>query len=174
MSAIVDFYRETAPDSEGRMLSDLLAYKNLGLEHSHDVIQWLFPLEEPSNFNVDAPLLTKEDIELFKSDPLLQANLLRSYYRILNFFGLEEKDGVLFKAEHFHYTIDYAWRKFNHNYLRISRIIACMRILGKEDMALQFYQKVKEFYDTQEFPIPENTFNYWTHAILGTKPEGIK
>ena len=68
LSNLVAFYRENAPDSEGRTLSQLWAWDDERLEEVHDYIQWLFPLPEPSQFNPDAPLLTPQDIEAFKWD----------------------------------------------------------------------------------------------------------
>jgi len=88
MSRLVDFYRGLGTDIEGRLLEDILAWNDDELEEVHDFIQWLFPLPEPSQYNPDAPLLTKEDIAAFKSDPVLQANLMRSFERILAFLGL--------------------------------------------------------------------------------------
>src|SRR5271170_590862 len=103
MSRLVDFYRGLTTDTEGRRLEDILVWPDDDLEEIHDFIQWLFPLPEPSQFNPDAPLLSDKDIAAFKSDPLLQANLMKSFERILAFLGLslsEEKvvDGPSFTA----------------------------------------------------------------------------
>jgi hypothetical protein len=83
MSRLLDFYRGLETDTQGRLLEDILAWPDDDLEAVHDFIQWLFPLPEPSQFNPDAPLLTEIDIAAFKSDPLLQANLMKSFERIL-------------------------------------------------------------------------------------------
>src|ERR1022692_1897101 len=93
MSRLVDFYRGVKTDIEGRHLNDILDWPDDDLEAVHDFIQWLFPLPEPSGFNPDAPLLTEADIAAFKSDPVLQANLMKSFERILTFLGLALSEG---------------------------------------------------------------------------------
>jgi hypothetical protein len=49
------------------------------LESVPDYIQWLFPLPEPSGFNVAAPALTRESIRDFLARPDLQENLRVSF-----------------------------------------------------------------------------------------------
>src|SRR5688572_4686580 len=88
MSKLVRFYRGEAPDAQGRLLKDILAWNDEQLEEVHDFIQWLFPLREPSQFNAQAPLLTQDDIAAFHSEPVLHANLRRSLERFLGFLGL--------------------------------------------------------------------------------------
>ncbi len=78
MSRLTEFYRGNDSDIEKRTLAALWAYPDEELESTHDFIQWMFPLREPSGFNVNAPLLTDADITEFRSDPKLRENLLRS------------------------------------------------------------------------------------------------
>src|SRR5689334_20682072 len=56
MSQIVDFYRGLTIDTEGRLLQDLWNWDDESLEVSHDFIQWMLPLRDPSQFNPDAPI----------------------------------------------------------------------------------------------------------------------
>jgi hypothetical protein len=102
MSQLVDFYRGEGTNPEGRSLIDIWAWPDDDLEAVHDFIQWLFPLPEPSRFNPDAPLLTEEDIGAFRSGPLLQANLMKSFERILGFLGLASTaDGKVAEGDNF-------------------------------------------------------------------------
>ncbi len=124
MSRLVDFHRGSATDTEGRLLKDILAWLDDNLEAVHDFIQWLFPLPEPSQFNPDAPLLTDEDIAAFKSDPLLQANLMQSFERILAFLGLSLSDqGEVVEGQNFTARVPEVWGSPNHNWLRITHIL---------------------------------------------------
>lgn len=78
MSAIVDFYRDEkgVANPSGYSLFDILHnWEDGDWEGVHDFIQWVFPLKEPSNFNPDAPLLTEEDIALFRADDDLKTAL---------------------------------------------------------------------------------------------------
>jgi Opioid growth factor receptor (OGFr) conserved region len=111
-------------DCEGRFLNDILDWPDDDLEAVHDFIQWLFPLPEPSGFNPDAPLLTEADIAAFKSDPVLQANLLKSFNRILGFLGFAMTgDGKVVEGDNFSARTPDVWATSSHNWLRISRIL---------------------------------------------------
>jgi hypothetical protein len=50
----------TAPNQHhrGRYLREIQEWPDDQLESVHDYIQWLFPLPEPSGFNVAAPALS--------------------------------------------------------------------------------------------------------------------
>jgi Opioid growth factor receptor (OGFr) conserved region len=165
MSRLVDFYRGVKTDIEGRLLMDVLAWPDDDLEEVHDFIQWLFPLPEPSQYNSDAPLLTNEDIAAFKSDPVLQANLMKSFERILAFFGLALSDGKVVVGQNFTARVADAWASPNHNWLRISRIFRSLTLLGMEAHAQALYEWLGATYTSREFPISADTIRYWTEAV---------
>ena len=66
-SRIIEFYSGTEPDPRGRYLKEIQRWPDDRLEKFHDYIQWLFPLPEPSGFNVAAPVLNRESIEEFRA-----------------------------------------------------------------------------------------------------------
>lgn len=165
MSKIVDFFREQAPNCDGITLQEMLDMNNGQLEMSHDIVQWLFPLTELSNFNVDAPILTEEDIKLWHEDEVLRINLLRTYDRFLNFFGLKREGTTVLEDNIDGPTFYYRWSRFNHNWLRLTRILKCMSLLGYKEHALGLFALLKEFADTQRFPISANTFTHWREAV---------
>lgn len=166
MSQLLDFYRGQGTDSEGRSLTDIWSWQDDDLEAIHDFIQWLFPLPEASQFNPDAPLLTGEDIAAFKSDPILQTNLMKSFERILGFLGFSlAADGKVVESDCFQARIADVWAQPNHNWLRITRILRSLRLLGKKSNAKAFYDRVSAYYQSRRFPIPANTFRYWTYAV---------
>jgi hypothetical protein len=67
-------------------------------------------LPEPSRFNPDAPLLTEEGITAFRSDDLLQANLLKSLQRMLAFLGLSlARNGQVLEASNFSARAPEVW-----------------------------------------------------------------
>jgi hypothetical protein len=163
MSRLVDFYRGLETDTEGRLLEDILAWPDDDLEEVHDFIQWLFPLPEPSQYNADAPLLTDKDIAAFKSDPILQANLMKSFKRILTFLGLSLSDkGEVVQGENFKSRVADVWAMPNHNWLRITRILRSLMLLGMEAQAQAFYGWLDAIYTSRRFPISADTFRYWT------------
>ena len=88
-SALVAFYRGDGRDHRGRLLSDIHEFDLHELEFTHDYIQWLFPLPEPSGVNESAPLLSKEDIAAFAGDASLRKALLQSLELMLQFYGVD-------------------------------------------------------------------------------------
>jgi len=90
------------------------------LEDSHDYIQWLFPLNEPSAHNSNAPILTKEDIEEFRNSPRLRWALLTSVHIFVRFLHFTTRNWV---------------SSFDHNQLRITRMLKCLMLLGLEEYA---------------------------------------
>src|ERR1700730_3164051 len=110
MSRLLDFYRGQGTDAEGRFLKAIWTWEDNDLEAVHDFIQWLFPLPEPSQFNPDSPLLTANDIEAFKNDPVLQTNLIKSFERILGFLGFSwTGDGKVVEGVNFPARIPDVW-----------------------------------------------------------------
>jgi hypothetical protein len=52
---------------------------------------WVFPLPEPSGFNLAAPVLNRESIQEFRTRLDLQEKLRVSFLRLMNFYGLEAR-----------------------------------------------------------------------------------
>ena len=166
MSRLVDFYRGDTTDSAGRLLTEIWAWADDDLEMVHDFIQWLFPLPEPSRFNADAPLLSAADIAAFKSDPLLQANLRKSFERILAFLGLAcAEEGKVVEGKNFARRAPEVWSAPNHNWLRVTRILRSLTLLGSAAQARVLYAWLDGAYASRRFPITGDTYRYWTEAI---------
>ena len=165
MSRLLDFYCGSATDGEGRWLRDLWQWDDDELEAVHDFIQWMFPLPEPSQFNPDAPLLTAGDIASFHADETLRANLGCSFKRILVFLGLTQEGGRITQGPNFAARAADVWTTANHNWLRITRILRSLTLLGLESEAQGLYACLNGFYKSRRFPIPESTFRYWTGAV---------
>jgi hypothetical protein len=166
VSQLIDFYRGTGTDTEGRRLDDILAWGDGRLEAVHDFIQWLFPLPEPSRFNPDAPLLTPEDVAAFGKDPALRASLRRSFERVLTFLGLARTaDGEVVEGPNFARRAAGVWDYPNHNWLRVTRILRSLHLLGLEVEAIALYRRLEDFHGRRRFPIGDDTFQYWTDAV---------
>ena len=165
MSRIIDFYRGINTDTEGRSLAEILSWTDDELEIVHDYIQWLFPLPEPSQFNPDAPLLTDDDIATFNAEKVLHGNLLQSFERIIRFLGLSMgSNGTIVAGESFSERSQDVWLFPNHNWLRISRILRSLTLLGCDAQARAVYAWLSETYSSRRFPISAETFQYWTDA----------
>jgi hypothetical protein len=86
---LLAFYSGNGRDSEGRTLEEILGWTDERLEYCHDYIQWLFPTDQPSAFNSDAPLVTSAGRATFKKSQRLRDNLLRAFDRMLAFYGFQ-------------------------------------------------------------------------------------
>ena len=168
-SRILEFYRLEAPDSERRMIREYWQWSDAEIEQIHDFIQWMFPLDEPSSVNPDAPLLTTEDRAAFCSDSLLQGCLRKSEERFLNFLGLQiGPNGVVGRSPNFRQRI-HLWKYSNHNWLRITRMLKSLRLLGFENEAKEVWKCLRKLHD--DGYVSERSFGYWNDAADGLDAE---
>lgn len=165
MSQLLDFYRG-GKDCEGRLLADILRWDDEELEIAHDFIQWLFPLPERSRFNPDAPVLTSEDIAAFQQEESLRARLRESLDRLLSFLGFAwTADGRIANGANFARRARELWDYPNHNWLRITRILRSLTLLGLAAEAQALFQHLDELYGSRRYPITAETFAYWQNAV---------
>jgi hypothetical protein len=131
MNRLLAFFLGSHPDDRGRMLAEILQQDDLWLERTHDYIQWLFPLKEPSRVNPDAPLVDLSTAKAFQEDELLRLHLMASYLRMLRFYGLRRmEDGEVVKGANWDVRKTNWFTNDSHNSLRITRILKCLRLLG--------------------------------------------
>jgi hypothetical protein len=168
-SPLVAFYRGDGRDHRGRLLSDIHAFDVHELESHHDYIQWLFPLPEPSGANAHAPLLSKEDIEAFESDNALRKALLQSLHMMLRFYGLDVWAGrpeiKVVRGAHFAERRHVWLTRGNHNFLRISRMLRSLTLLGLGAYASAFLKSLEDIYEEEASTIGNTTMEYWRRAV---------
>jgi hypothetical protein len=167
---ILAFYRCQSPDSEGRMLETIWSWNYYSLEYTHNYIQWLFPLKERSQFNRNAPVLNDEVIQSFRTSENLRKNLRKSFDLMLKFYGLQCNETgntdieILPSHEYQERKLDWIEEE-NHNYLRITRILTSLRLLGLEKYALAFFNCLSQIYLEEGENIGSKTYAYWKSAI---------
>ena len=162
------FYEDKATDTSGRRITDMWNYNPSQLEGIHNYIQWLFPLTEGSAFNQDAPLLSGEDIQAFRTEPALRQNALKSFGLLLNFYGFELKeiDGKFSVSRGSNYgSRTRNWLSpYNHNFLRITRILKFLKLIGEDLLASAFFKSLEQVY--QESPvIVGKSYDFWRSAV---------
>jgi hypothetical protein len=164
---LLDFYLGVAPDYQGRMLRDIWTWDPDRLEQIHDYIQVLFPLPEPSRFSSRAPILREEEIREFRRHAALRANLLHSLRLTLDFYGLEMQEDAIQIGKAAHFSQRAAnWLAFsNHNMLRITRILKCLRLCGLEEHARALLGCLLQLYAECPREIGEETLAYWKDAV---------
>ena len=175
---ITTFYSPTSPvaDPSGRTLASILFYKDAELENHHDYIQLLFPLPEASPFNPFAPVIDEPTFTAFRSSPELRSQLLQAWIRMLHFYGFiytpTAKVGQQVQLG------DGFWGKqgkgrrwlmrFNHNHLRITRILRSLRVLGSEEQAEEFWAallRLRELRRVSVVEIGDRSYMYWERAM---------
>ncbi len=135
-SPIIRFLSGEGTDHQGRRIDQIRAWEDWRLEAVHDYIQWLFPLPEGSGFNPYAPVLTSEDVATIREDPALQGSIRASFRRLLTFYGYAWEDGAVVQTDK---TRLRAWvTPGNHNFLRVSRILRSLALLGLRNEAASF------------------------------------
>lgn len=170
---IIRFYDPAirAADLQGRSLSSILAWSDAELEDCHDYIQNLFPLPEPSPFNPAAPLVSSGVFTAFRTRPELRNRLKEAFCRMLKFYGfklhLDGANEIVVKGDNFGRASRNWVTRFNHNHLRITRIIRSLRVLGLEQQAAAFFvalEKVCEGNGRTIGSIGERSLEFWTRA----------
>ncbi len=168
MGKIIDFYRGQTVTDRGYSYEQILNWSYDTLEHTHDYIQWLFPLPEPSVAVPYSPVLQSSEIEAFQQDQTLQSRLRESFQKMLAFYGLTLN--IQNQAIALEKSSDYLARKNNllthpHNFLRITRILRSLRLLGLETEAQAFFTFLQELYQQDSDQIGQTTFTFWERAV---------
>ena len=145
-----NFLTNIEPDYKNRFLNDIWNFTDEDIEHTHDFIQLLFPLNEQSESVFHGYYLnTKSSIINIKSNDLAKSNIVTSSKWFLNF---------LERNTHWR-------RRHDHNYLRITRIIKSLRLLVSDEEANKFYESFIELIDESlRSKINLTTLSYWENA----------
>ena len=156
---ILAFYRGEGRDDRGRTLEEILRFDDEELEETHDYIQWLFPLDVPSSVQPWAPLVDRKCQERFRADPGLGNALRRALERMGEFYGLRvvERGGriTIERGENFARRAEVWLTPGNHNFLRLTRIMTSLTLLGQREFALAFQRCLTEIYRKFERVIAE-------------------
>ena len=143
------FLKNNESDFKGRSLSDIWSYNDEEIEKYHDFIQLIFPLNKQSRSAFHGYYLDKEEqIDIIKKDEGIKSNILKSSYWFL---------GFLKRTNH--------WKSgYNHNQLRITRIIECLKLLVSDEEAKKFHNDVMSLID-DENKINKVTTKFWQDAL---------
>lgn len=142
------FLKNEEKDFQGRYLSDIWSFSDDEIEDNHDFIQILFPLDKPSEA-VDYNIYLKDVNEFLKikSDEIIKKNIIKSKDWFINFLKRNDQ-----------------WKLYSdHNQLRITRIIECLRLLISDEEADSFYSLILSMVG-EETEINDITLDYWSKA----------
>lgn len=161
---LIEFYCSEGRDHKGRCLEDIWVLSPFWLEHTHDYIQWLFPIPEAGRFNAFAPLLTPTVQAAFERSDVMRQHQQRSLEVMLDFFGLA-RDGSDIVAQPTLAIQTHIWLKAGgHNHLRITRMIRSLALCHQPDLARTFQQTVIKI-GTQQGVVSETSIRYWREAF---------
>ena len=145
MSAILKFLEESGTDSKGRTLSEIIEQDDEFWSNQHDFIQWVFPLNERSRAVPSSPVINEFEILLIKESALAQTSIDRSIERYKVFLRNNKK----------------RHEKYDHNHLRITRVLKCLKLFRDIQAARQFkYWVATELGDAID-TVNEKTKQYW-------------
>jgi ADP-ribosylglycohydrolase len=125
-SKLMDFHQGRTLLASGHHRADLLALTDADFERHHGFIQWAFPTPEKSYNNFSAPLLDIGTAIWLAEDGDSINFLERMTVRFLQFL----RDNNHWRAS------------YNHNHLRITRVINSLRILHSWELAKWFHEQV--------------------------------
>lgn len=149
MSDIVEFFRGVKANQSGLDWFQVISMNNEELEYSHDWVQWIFPLPEPSLAVPSSPVLVAADIHAISKNIELKSAYWVGISRVCDFY----------------ISTDY-WLKYtNHNHKRITRIIRSMKLILGRDEAVLFYDMVMKLNADADNPVSTINSAYW-HSEL--------
>jgi len=150
-------------DHKGRSIEDIWALPHFWLEHTHDYIQWLFPIPEAGRFNGFAPLLGEAEQVAFAESDELRSRQRKSLDTMLAFFGLSRDDHRIEALAELSLR-EHIWlKRGGHNHLRISRIIRSLHLCHQPALARAFQQAAIEIGVTHGM-VSESSIRYWQAA----------
>lgn len=146
---LINFLRGTGPDSHGRYHSDILKFTDEELEVTHDYIQWLFPLREPSEAVPGSPYIQDDaTVAHLRSDERAQQHFLLALARMRGFYAVN----------------DFWLRQGDHNHLRITRILKSVMLWGDPAKARYFYEFILWRVQSVQ-PVTPESLEYWKQSI---------
>ena len=134
-------------DFKGRTLEQIWRYSDKQIEQIHDFIQMMFPLNRPSTSIFHGHYLDDDTtIERIQANKSIKQNIIKSSQWFLSFLKRNE-----------------FWKnQYNHNHLRITRIIECLRLIVSDEEANKFYKSILEL--SVDGKINKITLKYWQNA----------
>jgi len=145
---VVRFLEGEGTDARGRTVFDVISMNDVAIERTHDFIQWLFPLPEPSAAIPESPMLTPEDIQAIRISELAPMAMGAGADRMAAF-----------------YQTTHDWLMPNdHNHRRITRIIRSLRLLVGDAEADAFHAFIVARVEATQAPVSARSRGYWATA----------
>lgn len=147
------------------------------LEYDHDFIQWLFPIAE-KGMNYNSEPLMEHEAKTIRETPALQNLVIQSYELMLDHYGLvlaDVKSGLVKRNPE-------TWRerlrelnRSHHNFLRITRILKCLGLMGLEHYKLPLLNHlILEIFEEETLvSATRSCLDYWVPTLRLKSDENI-
>ncbi len=166
---LVDFYSNVKTDCSGRYLSEILLWDHRRLENCHNYIQWLFPTSERSRYNFFAPVLDSTQSNVFRKSTELKKRVFASFAMMCEFYGYKiTESGDVLPAENFSDRTSCWITPRNHNFLRLSRMMKSLHLLGLSKLSISLGDQLVALCDVRS-EIGEATGNVWSLILIETR-----
>ena len=143
-----DFLTLNGKDFKGRTLENIWSFSDKEIEEIHDFIQIVFPLNKPSQSAFHGYYLDNQDlVNEIKNNKKAITNIIRSSEWFFSFL----KRNTYWNAP------------YDHNQLRITRVIECLRLLVSDEAADNFHKNVLELIQNNN-RVSARTLNFWKNA----------
>jgi hypothetical protein len=173
--ANLDFYEgRRSICVKGRMMTVEDLHERMGfdaLEESHSFIQWIFPSDEASRFNHDSVVLSAADASAIAGRIVPALRVKESLTMMLEFYGFEHySDGVRVRDRQ---RLQHLVRN-THNWMRISRILRSLVLLGLSCYAKAFLCALEDAVAQGDLaPCQSSCDNFWRKSAHGPIPGGF-
>ncbi len=152
---LFNFLEGTGTDDYGRKIEDIWKLSFDEKEYLHNYIQRIFPTDEMSKFDADAEIITKREAAVLAKNKMIIANMKKSYDVMLDFYGLKQYEK---------HKLENWLVKYNHNHLRLTRILKSLRLFGLNKEAKELYKKLLGIAKAKVDPI---ALRNWEEAMKG-------
>tara|TARA_B100000242_G_C42919702_1_gene426425 strand:- start:83 stop:526 length:444 start_codon:yes stop_codon:yes gene_type:complete len=143
-----DFLTLNGKDFKGRTLENIWSFSDKEIEEIHDFIQIVFPLNKPSQSAFHGYYLDNQDlVNEIKNNKKAITNIIKSSEWFFSFL----KRNTYWNAP------------YDHNQLRITRVIECLRLLVSDEAADNFHKNVLELIQNNN-RVSARTLNFWKNA----------
>lgn len=150
---VLAFLEKRGADYGGRVLDEIWSFNDIQIETTHDFIQWIFPLPKERAGQLSRPVVTSAGLERISTSSYALANL-----------GVSQEWFLCFLSR------STAWMaNYNHNHLRITRMIKSSRLIEGTERSAALFRQVVLLAGQDADLIGTKAISFWTDAY---KPSG--
>jgi hypothetical protein len=166
-SELAAFYLGRAPHPGGMTIDQAWALTDGELDAGDAVIAWLFPINRGDTSR--SPVVSSHEIEAFARDPELRRRLMKSFTRMLSYYGFDIRTStaglrVTPAADFVERSRRWMFPRSPH-YKRITRILESVSRLGLREAARPFLRALRSVYAANQGTVGNTTLVYWTEAV---------